>query len=230
MDHIREAYEEHKGIYGYRRLTIYLNHYKQCRVNHKCMYRLMTFLGLKAVIRRKKYTYKRHNPTHTAQNVLNRDFQADQPMRKLVTDITEFKLSTGKKAYLSAVLDLGTNQISAYQLGYANNNPLVLNTFDQIKDHVQANQTLIHSDRGFQYTSHAFRQFIENHQLIQSMSRVGKCIDNGPMENFWGILKSEMFERKTYDTFDELKADIDRYITFYNTKRVTLDMGLAIPA
>jgi len=190
----------------------------------------MKLLGLKAVIRRKKCTYKRHIPAHTAENVLNRDFQADQPMRKSVTDITEFKLSTGKKAYLSAVLDLGTNQISAYQLGHANNNPLVLHTFEQIKDQVQANETLIHSDRRFQYTSHAFHQFIENYQLIQSMSRVGKCIDNGPMENFWGVLKNEMFKRKTYDTYDELKADIDRYIVFYNTKRVTLNMGLAIPA
>ncbi|SDI42309.1 IS3 family transposase, partial [Dolosicoccus paucivorans] len=90
--------------------------------------------------------------------------------------------------------------------------------------------TLLHSDRGFQYTSHGFNSFIKRNQIIQSMSRVGKCIDNGPMENFWGIIKEEMYHLKTYKSFEELENDVKQYIEFYNTQRVTLKMGLKIPA
>src|SRR5699024_400509 len=91
-------------------------------------------------------------------------------------------------------------------------------------------RSLLHSDRGYQYTSKDFKNYIEKHQLVQSMSRVGKCIDNGPMENFWGIIKEEMYRLTTYDTFEALEQDIKRYIDFYNTQRVTLNMGLKIPA
>ena len=91
-------------------------------------------------------------------------------------------------------------------------------------------QTLIHSDRGFQYTSHFFKRFVDDNQVIQSMSRVGKCIDNGPMEAFFGTVKEEMYHLKTYQTFEELASDINEYIDFYNTKRVTLSMGLRIPS
>ena len=89
---------------------------------------------------------------------------------------------------------------------------------------------MVHTDRGSQYTSRSFKQFVDENKLEQSMSRAGKCIDNGPMENFWGIIKVEMYYRKHYKTFEDLEADIKRYITFYNTERVTLKMGLKIPA
>lgn len=227
---ISEVYHQHKGIYGYRRITIYLNHYKKMKVNHKCVYRLMSLMGLKAVIRRRRYNYRPSKAIHVSENLLDRKFTANKAYQKLLTDVTEFQLTNGQKAYLSAVLDLGTNQIVAYQLGHSNNNSLVLNTFKQIRSKLIANETLIHSDRGYQYTSYAFAQFIKDTQAIQSMSRVGKCIDNGPMENFFGILKSELYYLNKYDTFDNLTNDINQYIDFFNTKRVTLKMGLAIPA
>lgn len=227
---ISEVYHHHKGIYGYRRITIYLNHYKKMKVNHKCVYRLMRLMGLKAIIRRRKYNYRPSKPIHIHENLLNRKFTANKAYQKLLTDVTEFQLTNGQKAYLSAVLDLGTNRIVAYELGHSNNNPLVLNTFKQIESKLIAGETMIHSDRGYQYTSHAFAQFIKDHQAIQSMSRVGKCIDNGPMESFFGILKSELYYLNKYDTFENLKNDIDQYIRFFNTKRITLKMGLAIPA
>ena len=228
---IQKVYEEHKGIYGYRRITIYLNHYLNAQVNHKCVYRLMKLLELKAVIRRKRYTYKPHKPQHVAENVLNREFQADyNAMEVLLTDITEFKYGGHSKAYLSAILDYGDNKIVAYKLSQHNNNALVRDTVTQIEDTIIPTKTLFHSDRGFQYTSHGFKNFVEEHQIIQSMSRVGKCIDNGPMENFWGIIKEEMYRLTTYQTFEELEKDIKAYIEFYNTKRVTLKMGLRIPA
>lgn len=228
---IIQVYEKHKGIYGYRRITIFLNHFLNAKVNHKCVLRLMQLLGLKAVIRKKRYTYKPHNPTHTADNVLNREFQADySPMEVLLTDVTEFKYGSDLKAYLSAILDYGENKIVAYKLSKHNNNSLVLATITQIEDTIIPKKTLLHSDRGFQYTSHDFKYFIDDHQITQSMSRVGKCIDNGPMENFWGIIKEEMYRLTRYEKFEELEKDIKRYIEFYNTKRVTLKMGLKIPA
>lgn len=230
MTFILQAYEEHRGIYGYRRMTIYLNHFLQAKVNHKCVYRLMKLAGLKAVIRRKRYNYRPHNPLHVAENILNREFQKEYPpMTVLLTDVTEFKYGKQSKAYLSAILDYGTNKIVAFQLSKHNNNALVRDTVTQIKDQIIPNKTLFHSDRGFQYTSNGFKHFVNEQQLIQSMSRVGKCIDNGPMENFWGIIKEEMYRLKTYESFEELASDIKYYIAFYNTRRVTLKMGLRIP-
>ena len=228
---ILQVYEEHKGIYGYRRITIYLNHFLNAKVNHKCVCRLMNLLNLKAVIRRKRYAYKRHNPLHIAENILNREFEKEyQSMEVLLTDVTEFKYGENSKAYLSAILDYGENKIVAFKLSKRNNNALVRDTFQQIVDDIVPTQTLIHSDRGYQYTSYGFNDFVKKHQLTHSMSRVGKCIDNGPMENFWGIIKEEMYRLKTYMSFEELERDIEQYIGFYNTQRVTLKMGLSIPA
>lgn len=230
VEWIVQAYEEHKGIYGYRRMTIYLNHYLNAKVNHKCVYRLMNFLGLKAVIRKKRYNYKPHQPQHIAENLLNRDFKKNYgPMEILLTDITEFKYSESSKAYLSAILDYGMNKIVAFKLSKRNDNALVNETTKQIKDLTTPEVTMIHSDRGSQYTSYDFKKFVDKNKLRQSMSRVGKCIDNGPMENFWGIIKQEMYRLNDYKSFEDLESDIKNYIHFFNTKRVTLKMGLSIP-
>jgi len=197
-------------------------------VNHKCVYRLMRLLG---VIRRKRYTYKPHKPQHLAENILNLAFQEEyKKMEVLLTDITEFKYGTYSKAYFSAILDYGENKIIAYKLSKHNNNVLVRDTMTQIENDIIPTKTLFHSDRGFQYTSRSFKKFIEEHQIIQSMSRVGRCIDNGPMEKLWGIIKEKMYRLTTYHRFEELEKDIKAYIKFYNTKRVTLIMGLNIPA
>ena len=162
----------------------------------------MKILGLKAVIRQKRKRYIPHTPQHTAENRLNREFQSDVPFEKLLTDVTEFKLTNGQKVYLSAILDLGGEKIIAHKLSQSNNNALVNETVIPILDKVIPEQTILHSDRGYQYTSPAFRQLLKRHEVIQSMSRVGKCIDNGPIENFWGILKTEMYYLNKYDTFE----------------------------
>src|SRR5699024_9169423 len=228
---IQQVYHNHKGIYGYRRITIYLNHFLNAKVNHKCVYRLMKSLGIKAVIRRKRYNYKPHSPQHIAENVLDRACDVDyEAMQVLLTDITKFKYGNNSKAYLSALLDYGDNKIVAYKLSDRNNNALVNDNVNQINDLILPGETLLHSDRGFQYTSNDFKKYIEKYQIIQSMSRVGKCIDNGPMENFWGIIKEEMYRLTTYKPFEGLAEDIKQYIEFYNNKRVTLNMGLKIPS
>ena len=231
IDLILQVYEKYKGIYGYRRITIYLNHFLNARVNHKCVYRLMKLLGLRAVIRRKRYHYKPHSPSHVAENILNREFRKEyKPMKVLLTDVTEFKYGTQSKAYLSAILDYGEKKIVAFKVSKHNNNALVRDTVIQIKDQIIPTKTLIHSDRGFQYTSNGFKRFVDKHQVIQSMSRVGKCIDNGPMESFFGTLKEERYRLNNYESFEQLESDIKDYVNFYNTKRVTLKMGLQIPA
>lgn len=224
-----EAYAYFKGIYGYRRMTIYLNHYKDARVNHKRVYRLMKVLNLKAVIRQKKVARKQTRPDYIQDNKLKRQFDTTQPMEKLLTDITEFKLTNGQKVYLSAVYDLHTKKIIAHEMDTHCEQSLVSKTFKRISPKIIKDKTMLHSDRGSQYTSHVFKNYVEKHKMIHSMSRPGKCIDNGPMENVWGIIKTERFKLNTYSNVDSLKRDIKSYIRFFNNKRVTLNMGLSIP-
>ncbi|EFR30458.1 IS3 family transposase [Eremococcus coleocola] len=157
MELVQEAYDKYEGIYGYRRITIYLNYFRQAQVNLKCVYRLMKQMGLKAVIRRQRYRYKNHSPQHIAENVLNREFNKDyQAMQVLLTDITEFKYGDNRKAYLSVILDYGTRQIVAYKLSKRNDTQLVKDIVVQVEKDLIPGETLIHSDRGFQYTSHFF--------------------------------------------------------------------------
>ena len=180
----------------------------------------MKSVKLTAVIRRRKKRHVKSNPQITAKNILNREFVADNPNEKWLTDVTEFKLANGSKAYLSAILDIADNSIISYIIGKSNNNKLVFDTLDKA---IEANPTampLFHSDRGFQYTSKTFKYKLNAINAVQSMSRVGRCIDNGPMEAFWGTLKSEMYYLRKFSTFEELEQAIDEYIKFYNTKRL----------
>ena len=222
VEWIKELYEEQNGILGYRQMTITLNREHDTQYNHKRIYRLMDILHLKSVCRKKKYNYIKSTPEVTAENILNRDFHADKPNEKWLTDVTEFKYYIGaevKKMYLSAILDLCDKRILSYQIGSSNNNQLVFDTFDDaVKENPDAHP-LFHSDRGFQYTSKLFYAKLEAAHMRQSMSRVGRCIDNGPMEGFWGMLKSEMYYLHKFTSAEELIAAIEQYITFYNTKR-----------
>lgn len=177
-------------------------------------------MKLSSVIRKKRKRYIQSTPQITAENLLNREFTAKKANEKWLTDVTEFKLNNGKKMYLSAILDLSDNYIVSYVLSTLNNNKLVFDTLDKA---IIANPTampLFHSDRGFQYTSKAFKNKLDAINAKQSMSRVGRCIDNGPMEGFWGIIKCEMYYLRKFDTYEELKKAIDTYMEFYNTKRL----------
>ncbi len=133
----------------------------------------MKVAGLQSVIRIKKKHYKRSTPQHVAENVLNREFTAEKPNEKWVTDVTEFKYGQSKKAYLSAIRDLYDGSIVSYVLGHSNNNQLVFKTLDQATVLLNGEHPLIHSDRGFQYTSHGFKRKIDKAEMTQSMSRVG---------------------------------------------------------
>ncbi|MNS77661.1 IS2 transposase TnpB [compost metagenome] len=213
-------YEKVERIFGYRQLTLHLRRQVGKSINAKRVYRLMRLHGIQSVIRRKRKKYVGSTPQQVAENVLNRNFEAEAPNQKWVTDVTEFKYGKGQKAYLSAILDLHDKSIVAYVLGHSNNNSLVLETLKLALQAAPKSRSLLHSDRGFQYTSIHFKKMLDDAELTQSMSRVGCCIDNGPMESFWGTLKCEKYYLHTYRTFEELQLDIDAYIYFYNNERL----------
>lgn len=232
VEWIKEIYEEQNGILGYRQMTITINREKNVHYNKKRIYRLMRILHLKSVCRKKRSNYIKSTPEVTAENILNREFYAEKPNEKWLTDVTEFKYYVGsmiKKVYLSAILDLFDRRIVAYKIGTSNNNELVFTTFDEAVALNPDAHPLFHSDRGFQYTNKTFHAKLESAGMVQSMSRVGRCIDNGPMEGFWGILKSEMYYLKKFTSKEELISAIDNYISFYNTKRYQLRLRCMTP-
>ena len=145
----------------------------------------MKILKIKARIRQKKCNRVKIKPEQVGENILERDFNALYPNEKWLTDITEFKITGQKtKLYLSAILDLYSKEIIAYKISTSNNNQLVFETFDLAMEKFPDAKPIFHSDRGFQYTSKIFKLKLDDAGMIQSMSRVGKCIDNGPMEAF----------------------------------------------
>ncbi|MBU3568755.1 IS3 family transposase [Priestia aryabhattai] len=220
VEEVKQLHEELGGIYGYRRMTLKINRRFKQPINHKRVYRLMKLFGIQSVIRRKRTRYKPSSPKHITENVLNREFHAKKPNEKWLTDVTELSYGRSEKAYLSAILDLYDGSIVSYVLGTSNNNPLVFKTFEQALKREPGATPLLHSDRGYQYTSPYFKKKLEEAKVVQSMSRVGRCIDNGPMESFWGTLKCEKYYLKKYKTYEELEKEIKEYIYFYNNERL----------
>ena len=225
------VYAEHNSTYGYRRIADEYNATHEKRYNLKRFYRLAHLVGLLAVIRRKRPAYQRSKPEVTAENILNRDFTAKNTNEKWCTDVTEMKYgSEGEKAYLSAILDLKGRDIVSFAIGKHNNNQLVFDTFDlAVKKYPDAHP-LFHSDRGFQYTSQQFKARLDKQKMTQSMSRVGKCIDNGPMEGFWGILKCEMYYLNHFETYEDLVTAVEQFIHYYNTQRRQHRLDCQTPA
>ncbi|MGP4042640.1 IS3 family transposase [Gracilibacillus sp. D59] len=221
VEKMQNLHKQVDGIYGYRRMQMNLERQLGRPLNHKRIYRLMKITGIQAVIRRKKKRYPKSTPQHIADNLLNRKFTAAKPNEKWVTDVTEFKYGQSQKAYLSAILDLYDGSIVSYEISTSNNNPLVFNTLTQALKASPGAKPLLHSDRGFQYTSLGFKKIIDEAGMKHSMSRVGRCIDNGPIESFWGTLKCEKYylHKNEYQTYEQLVQAIEEYIHFYNVER-----------
>ena len=219
---------------GYRRINDDLRHDEHIHVNDKRVLRICRARGIKSTIKYCSHgcTRSAKNPQYIAENLLNRQFYADRPNEKWLTDVTEFKWYEGievHKVYLSAILDLYDRRVVAYVIGARNDNPLVFKTLEEaLKTNPDAHP-LFHSDRGFQYTNRAFHQKLEKAGMTQSMSRVAKCIDNGPMEGFWGILKRERYYGKRFTAQAELVDMIVNYIRYYNNHRVQRNLGVLTP-
>jgi transposase InsO family protein len=219
---------------GYRRIRDDLERYHDEKVNDKRVLRLCRKLGIKSTI---KYadngcTRQAKNPQYIAENILNREFKAEKPNQKWLTDVTEFHYYIGAdkyKVYLSAILDLYDRRIVSYVIRDNNNNALVFDTFaEAVRQNPEAHP-IFHSDRGFQYTNRAFHTKIEAAGMTQSMSRVAKCIDNGPMEGFWGIIKRERYYGKRFTSRESVVEMIETYIGYYNTKRLQRNLGVLTP-
>ena len=217
---IKEYDERFNHILGYRRMTSWISHFNLTRYSKKRLHRIMQKLDIQAIIRKKKKKYKSSTPDQIAENKLGRDFYADVPNEKWATDVTEFKVpGTQKKLYLSAILDLYDRYPVSHVISYRNDNHVVFKPFDKAIDTNPNAKPLFHSDRVFQYTSKAFQSKFKKQEMEQSISRVGHCIDKGPTEGFWGIIKTEMYQM--YDITDEtsLRYAINDYIRFYSTER-----------
>lgn len=216
---IKAIYHEHEGRYGYRRIRDELTN-RGLKVNHKKVQRIMKELGLKCIVRMKKYKSYKGSVGRIAPNILNRNFTAKVPNEKWVTDITEFKLF-GEKLYLSPVLDLFNGKIITYTIGSRPTYSLVSDMLEKALERLpEDHQLLMHSDQGWHYQMEKYRKRLQSRGIVQSMSRKGNCYDNSVMENFFGIMKSEFLYLKEFESLKHFKLELEKYIEYYNNKRI----------
>lgn len=220
---VQRIYHQHKGRYGYRRIMLSLKQ-SGYLVNHKTVWRIMKECGLKSLVKVKKYRSYRGQQGKIAPNLLERDFTAQAPCQKWVTDITEFNVR-GKKLFLSPILDLYNGEIISYKLGEQANLPMVMEMLRKASvKRFSTDSLIIHSDQGWQYQMKAWQKALKDGKIRQSMSRKGNCLDNAVMENFFSILKSELFYLQRFTTIEELKKAIVKYIRYYNNVRIKLKL------
>ncbi len=221
---IKECQDKCGKTYGYRRVHIWLER-QGIHHNPKTILRVMQKYNLLSVVRRKKYR-NYGDVFHRYHNLLNRNFKAQKPNQKWVTDISYIKTSQGT-LYLSVIRDLYDNSIIAYKTGTEQNINLVLSTIREAKKREKVTAELqLHSDQGFQYTSHAYFKLTKSYNITPSMSRKGNPYDNALAENFFSILKSECINRIKLQTYEDARKIIDEYIYFYNNERIQLKTKL----
>lgn len=220
---IGAVYARNKGRYGYRRITAVLRQAGEL-VNHKTVQKLMQMLGLKSLVRAKKSRSSWSPSDHVAANVLARDFEADRPNEKWVTDVTEFKVR-GEKLYLSPVMDLYNGEIVAYE---TNRRPVLELVGSMLKKALARLRPtefpVLHSDQGWHYKQPLYRHMLAARSVTQSMSRKGNCLDNAAMESFFGTLKAEFFYLNSFESVEQLQAGIRQYIRYYNHDRIKLKL------
>lgn len=215
---IKECQEESHRTYGYRRVHIWLERQGIYR-NPKTVLRVMQKYNLLSVVRRKKFHYCSQY-LHRYPNLLNREFTADRPNQKWVTDISYVKTAQGF-LYLSIIRDLYDNSIVAYKMDKEQSVKLVLDTIKAAKKKEKITAELqLHSDQGFQYTSHAYYKLTQSYGITPSMSRRGNPYDNALAENFFSILKTECIHRVKFAGYDMAHLIISEFINFYNNYRI----------
>lgn len=193
-------------------------------VNHKRVQRLMNELGLKSKVRPKRYKSYKGEVGKIAENTLNREFTAQKPNQKWVTDVTEFKVDN-EKVYLSPMIDLFNQEIISYEVRKSVALPLVTDMLKTATAKLKPNEKpIVHSDQGWQYQNKQYQKHLKEKGLKQSMSRKGNCLDNAVAENFFGILKSEMYHNETFKDANELIESIKEYIHYYNNERIKLKL------
>nr|HEK8583400.1 IS3-like element IS1397 family transposase [Escherichia coli] len=221
---IASIFHEHRGCYGYRRIHCELQK-RGLKFSGKTVRKLMQQLGLKSPVRLKKYRSYRGNMGLAAENILQRQFKAEAPCEKWVTDITEFRAG-GQKLYLSPILDLFNGEIVAWETACRPTEELVKRMLNKgLESLAEGEKPLLHSDQGWHYRIKSYQSALADRGLVQSMSRKGNCLDNAVMENFFGHLKEEMYYRRDYRSVEELENAVNEYITYWNQKRIKLSLG-----
>jgi len=225
MSMVQEAWESSHKTYGYRRVGIWLAREKGVVINHKTVLRLMNKQDLRSNARKPRMYRKLEESAlyHRAENVLNRDFTANKPNQKWVTDVT-YILTRQGWAFLSTIKDLHDGFIVAHTFGQSNSVQLVTDMLKLAKQREKVTEgVLLHSDQGNQYTSQAYYDLlVTEYHIIPSMSRRGNCWDNAPMENFFGHLKEEYLRHVKNPSFEEARQLVDEYIHFFNYERIQL--------
>lgn len=218
-EEITHIYNAHRGRYGYRRITVELRKIGILH-NPKTIHRIMSEMGLKSLVRMKKYRSYRGHVGKVAPNLLQRDFKAEKMNQKWVTDITEFHLF-GEKRYLSPVMDLCNGEIISYALMPRPTYKLVSVMLEKAVERIQpSDQLVLHSDQGWHYQMMKYQLTLKKHDITQSMSRKGNCLDNAAMENFFGILKSELLYIQKFESIAHFERELHEYIDYYNHKRI----------
>ena len=216
-------FAKNKRRYGYRRILFVLRQ-KGININHKTVHKLMRSIGLQGKQRRSRYKSYKGEVGKIVPNIINRDFKARKPFEKLATDVTEFAVCD-TKVYLSPVLDLHNNEVISYSISRSPN-------FWQTREMLQGlfakqpkeTKPILHSDQGWQYQMKEYQRQLREHNMIQSMSRKGNCLDNSVMENFFGRLKVEMFYGEKFQTVDEFIHCLKEYIDYWNNERISLKL------
>ena len=220
---------ENKGRYGYRRVTQELRN-RGLHHNHKLVMKLMHQMGLSSKVRMKKYRSYKGEVGKIAPNLLNRDFRAEKPNQKWVTDVTEFSLF-GEKLYLSPILDLCSSDLVSYTISDRPVLSMVTTMLDEAFAKIPAGTNLIlHSDQGWQYQHKQYQQMLREKGVRQSMSRKGNCLDNAVIENFFGLLKSELLYLQEFRSMEHFKLELIEYLDYYNNRRIKAKLKGLPPA
>jgi len=223
-DMIYTIFHRHKGRYGYRRITLELRNRNRL-INHKTVKKLMDELGLKSEVRKVKYRSYKGAVGKTAPNIIDRDFVADRPYQKLATDVTQMTVG-GCKIYLSPILDMCDGEILSYTITEAPNLEMVMSMLNQMYERIELPKgAVLHSDQGWHYQHAAYQKSLKKHGITQSMSRKGNCLDNAMMENFFGLMKSELLYPGKYTSAEVFKKDLIEYIEYYNNERIKLRLN-----
>ena len=228
-EEITAIYHENKGRYGYRRITAEL-HKRNIPLNHKTAQRLMKEMGVICRVRMKKYRSYKGEVGKVAPNLLGRDFHADKPNQKWVTDVTEFHLF-GEKLYLSPILDLHSRDIVSYVISERPVLSMVTTMLEKAFVKLSGKETLLlHSDQGWQYQHKHYQRMLQANGIQQSMSNKGNCLDNAVMENFFGLLKSELLYLQEFESIDHFKSELVEYLDYYNNRRIKAKLKGLPPA
>lgn len=219
-NHISRIFALHKERYGYRRITLSLRN-EGITINHKTVLKIMQQEGLKSDLRTKKYRTYKGNIYKTEPNLLDRNFKTNKPNTKWVTDITEFNIA-GKKRFMASIMDLYNREIISYTVAHS---PTVALVTDMLKKAFvklkKKNDLLIHSDQGFHFKHYLYQKLLKGKGINQSMSRKGNCYDNAVIENFFGILKTELrTSSQKFSSIEDFDRKLKEYIYYYNNERI----------